>query len=92
MIDKNAADDKIITVMTNDLVYSHFDSVRDVPDPIILRLKHYFLTYKDLPGEERKSVITHIYDKDEALKVINFSIEDYNARFENLGKLQVEEE
>jgi inorganic pyrophosphatase len=92
MIDKNAADDKIIAVMTNDLVYSHFDSIQDVPEPIILRLKHYFTTYKDLPGEDRKSVITHIYDREEAMQVICLSIDDYNARFENLGKLQVEEE
>lgn len=92
MIDRDAADDKIIAVMTNDLVYSHYASYKDIPEPIINRLKHYFLSYKDLPGDERKSVITHVYDQDEALQVINLSMQDYNARFENLGKLLVGEE
>lgn len=87
MIDGNDADDKIIAVMVHDFVYSHFVSYKDVPEPIINRLKHYFLTYKDLPGEEKKSVITHVYDRDEALEIIQLSIDDYNARFENLGKL-----
>ena len=92
MIDRGAADDKIIAVITNDLVYSNYDSFKDVPEPIINRLKHYFLTYKDLPGEERKSIITHVYDQEEAIQVIKYSIEDYNARFENLGKLLVGED
>jgi inorganic pyrophosphatase len=92
MIDGHQADDKIIAVMTNDFVYSHFVSYKDVPESIINRLKHYFLTYKDLPGEEKKSVITHVYDLEEAHEVIRLSIEDYNTRFENLGKFLIGED
>jgi len=92
MIDGDEADDKIIAVLANDFVYSHYSSYKDVPETIITRLKHYFLTYKDLPGEEKNSVITHIYDRDEAMEVINLSIKDYNARFENLGKLLIGED
>jgi len=50
-------------------------------------LKHYFLTYKDIPDEVRNSEITHIYEHDEAIEVIKRSIADYSQRFENLGKL-----
>ncbi|GET32423.1 inorganic pyrophosphatase [Prolixibacter bellariivorans] len=87
MIDKNEADDKIIAVLDNDFVYSHFTSLKDVPENIIIRLKHYFLTYKDIPDEVRNSEITHIYEHDEAIEVIKRSIADYSQRFENLGKL-----
>lgn len=92
MIDGHDADDKIIGVLNNDFVYDHFPSLADVPGTIITRLKHYFLTYKDLPGEESNSVITHIYDKEEAYEVIKLAMEDYNSRFENLGKLLVGED
>ena len=92
MIDGNEADDKIIGVLNDDFVYDHFSSLADVPETIITRLKHYFLTYKDLPGEESNSVITHIYDKEEAHEVIKLAIEDYSARFENLGRLLVGED
>jgi inorganic pyrophosphatase len=87
MIDKNEADDKIIAVLDNDFVYSQFTSLKDVPENIIIRLKHYFLTYKDIPDEVRNSEITHIYEHDEAIEVIKRSIADYSQRFENLGKL-----
>jgi inorganic pyrophosphatase len=41
-------------------------------------LKHYFLSYKQLPGEQPKKVeITHVYDRTEALDVITRSLRDY---------------
>jgi len=92
MIDGNEADDKIIGVLNDDFVYDRFSSLADVPETIITRLKHYFLTYKDLPGEESNSVITHIYDREEAYEVIQLAIEDYGTRFENLGRLLVGED
>ena len=89
MVDGNEADDKIIAVLNNDFVYGHFNDLADVPETIITRLRHYFLTYKDLPGDEKNSVITHVYDKNEAFEVIQCSIDDYHSRFENLGKLLI---
>ena len=89
MIDGNEADDKIIAVLNNDFVYGHFNDLDDVPETIITRLRHYFLTYKDLPGEEKNSVITHVYGRGEAYEVMQCSIDDYNSRFENLGKMMV---
>ena len=92
MIDGNEADDKIIAVLNNDFVYGKFANLPDVPETIITRLKHYFLTYKDLPGEEKNSVITHVYDKDEAYEVIQCAIDDYHSRFENLGRLMIQDD
>lgn len=87
MIDGNEADDKVIAVLKNDFVYGHFTSLDDVPEHIISRLRHYFLTYKDLPGEKSNCEITHIYDRDEAIEVMQCAISDYSSRFENIGKL-----
>ncbi|MDO5523476.1 MAG: inorganic pyrophosphatase [Bacteroidia bacterium] len=85
MIDGNQADDKIIAILKNDTVYGHYDNIDDVPKIVIQRLEHYFLTYKDMPGEDRNTEITHVYGCDEALEVIRYAVQDYNERFENIG-------
>ncbi|MDC1188155.1 inorganic pyrophosphatase [Flavobacteriales bacterium] len=78
MIDGGEADDKIIAVLAQDEVYD-FDDIKDAPLRLINRLKHYFLTYKQIPGEEApKCEITHVYGAEEAKKVIELSVEDYN--------------
>jgi inorganic pyrophosphatase len=56
--------------------------VSECPGPLVERLKHYFLTYKDVPGSPRVHCkITHVYGRDEAHEVIRRSHEDYRARF-----------
>ncbi len=87
MIDGNQADDKIIAILSNDTVYGHFRDISEVPPIVIQRLEHYFLTYKDMPGQSKNTEITHTYGHDEALEVIRQSIDDYSNRFDNLGKL-----
>lgn len=87
MIDGNQADDKIIAVLRNDATYGDYKSINDCPEIVIERLKHYFLTYKDLPGKERNTEITHTYNVEEALEVIKHSMEDYQNRFENLESI-----
>ncbi len=84
MIDGNEADDKIIAVLYNDAVYGGYEDVNDCPPAVITRLKHYFLTYKDLPGNRRDCEITHTYGIKEALDVIKRSMDDYKTRFASL--------
>lgn len=84
MIDGNEADDKIIAVLYNDAVYGEYADIRDCPQIAIERLKHYFLTYKDLPGEKRKVTIADIYDTAEAREVIRRSMSDYARAFPEL--------
>ena len=84
MIDGTEADDKIIAVLYNDAVYGNYKDVKDCPPAVINRLKHYFLTYKDLPGNPRDCEITHTYGIKEALNVIKRSMEDYKRRFDTL--------
>ena len=87
MIDGNEADDKIIAVLIGDATYGNYKDVADCPDIIIQRLKHYFLTYKDMPGLNVDSEITRVYNSEEAYEIIKLSIEDYKTRFENLNEL-----
>jgi len=85
MIDGNQADDKIIAVLNNDVVYDTYKDISDCPELVINRLKHYFLTYKDMPGiENGETQITHIYGTEEAQHVITLAMEDYQRRFDNL--------
>ena len=84
MLDKNEADDKIIAVLKHDATYNIYNDISELPHVIIDRLRHYFLTYKDLPGEERRTEINHVYNKEEAFEVICRSAEDYKNHFQGL--------
>ena len=82
MIDGQQADDKIIAVLEADLAFGQFQSVRDVPQGLVDRLRHYFLSYKQLPGEAPRRVeIPDVYDREEAFDVINRSLTDYVNKF-----------
>jgi len=85
MIDDGEADDKIIAVLKGDEVYQEWKDVGDVPQRIMDRLEHYFLTYKNIPGKSKAKVeITHTYGKEEALEVVKRSIDDYNRLYGNI--------
>ena len=50
MIDGNEADDKIVAVLEGDAVYGGWREIAESPPALIDRLRHYFLTYKQVPG------------------------------------------
>ena len=70
----------------HDATYNVYNDISELPHIVVDRLKHYFLTYKDMPGEEgqRKVEITHVYGREEAYEVIRRSLEDYKNHFEGL--------
>jgi inorganic pyrophosphatase len=85
MIDGEQADDKIIAVLESDLAYGGFEDISDCPTGLVDRLKHYFLSYKQFPGDKPKRVeIADVYDRAEALDVINRSLRDYQNEFGDL--------
>ena len=85
MIDNGEADDKIIAVLNEDEMYSQWDDIKDFPETIVARLKHYFLTYKQSPEEtDQQIVITHTYGKEEAYEVIRRSYKDYQEEYGDL--------
>lgn len=80
MIDKGEADDKIIAVLVNDLAYAQYKDVDDLPEHLLDRLRHYFLTYKVIPGETRQLVeIDAVYGRKDAHEVIRRSLADYRT-------------
>lgn len=82
MIDRNEADDKILAVLEGDLAYGHYRDLSDVPPSLLERLRHYFLTYKQIPGEGPPKIrIAELYDRAEALRMLELSIEDYREKF-----------
>lgn len=82
MTDGEEADDKIIAVLESDVSYGHIRDIADVPPGLIDRLKHYFLSYKQLPQEGARRVeITDVYNREVALEVIRRSVEDYRATY-----------
>jgi inorganic pyrophosphatase len=85
MLDGNEADDKIIAVMIGDAVYGEYRDITDAPKAVLERLRHYFLTYKDMPGDEKgRCEITHTYDAAEAKDVITRATADYRSFVERL--------
>ena len=82
MIDGNEADDKILAVLESDLAYGEMQHIAQCPSAMVNRLKHYFLTYKQIPGEgKRKVEIAEVYDRPEALEVIRQSLKDYQRLY-----------
>jgi len=82
MIDGVEADDKIIAVLADDVAYGHIREITECPQGLIDRLKHYFLTYKQLPSEAPRRVeIAEVYGRLEAFEAINSSRSDYHKRF-----------
>jgi len=82
MIDGQQADDKIIAVLDSDLAYGGLQDIDDVPEGLTDRLKHYFLSYKQFPGDApRKVEIADVYGRAEALDAIRRSLNDYREKF-----------
>ncbi len=81
MLDNDEADDKIIAVLNNDPVWSHADDIKDLPDALIDRLRHYFQTYKMIPDGGPKVSIGPAYGREHAEKVVEASIRDYAKAF-----------
>jgi len=94
MLDGGEADDKIIAVMKGDSIYGDYTDATDLPKAVLDRLKHYFLTYKEIPGESNekpKIEITHLYGKEEAMDVIKRSMDDYDNKYGNVEEFLKDE-
>jgi inorganic pyrophosphatase len=82
LLDNGQADDKLIAVLDDDAIYGNYRRLADVPERVIERLKHYFTTYKDIPGsDQKKTELAAIYDVEDAHDIISRSINDYKENF-----------
>lgn len=79
MVDHGEADDKIIAVLENDLAFGRARDLADLPEILVERLRHYFSTYKLIPGEEPQIALLETYGAEHAARVIEASIADYRS-------------
>lgn len=81
MLDNGEADDKIIAVLSNDNLWADIDNISELPAVLVERLRHYFSTYKLVPGEQHQVEIGDAYDREHAADVIQAAMADYEEEF-----------
>ena len=81
MVDRDEADDKIVAVLDGDFFWGEARDIGDVPPALVERLRHYFLTYKLVPGASSVARVQSVYGADHAFRVIEASQRDYAASF-----------
>lgn len=86
MIDGGEADDKIVAVLKGDQAYGQFNDISEMPKMVIDRTRHFFLTYKDLDGGAKHVEITHVYGREEALKVVELAAKDYSVKYGDVNE------
>jgi inorganic pyrophosphatase len=80
-VDHGEADDKLVAVLRNDLFWGACEELSQLPKNLVVRLRHYFATYKAKPGEVLSTSVTAVYDRARAEQVIRAAIEDYEAEY-----------
>jgi len=81
MLDGGDADDKIIAVLHNDPFWGSVTELEELPAALVERLRHYFGTYKMVPGEQATVDIREPYGKQHALAVVEAARADYAEMF-----------
>ena len=82
MVERGEADDKIIAVLLGDPAHGDLTDLAQLPRAVVDRLRHYFLTYKAIPGEAPSLItVDPVYDAAEARAVLTAAREDYDAEF-----------
>jgi len=81
MIDNGEADDKIIAVLMKDSFWENTNDIVDLPTVLVERLRHYFSTYKLVPGKESATYIDSVYNRARAMEVIQAAMQDYDEMF-----------
>jgi len=81
-VDRGAADDKIVAVLEGDAVWGDARDIGDVPDALVVRLRHYFATYKGEPGRASVVDVRATYSAAHAHRVVQAALADYAARFD----------
>ncbi|HLU40261.1 MAG TPA: inorganic pyrophosphatase [Planctomycetota bacterium] len=75
MLDGGEADDKIVAVLTSDLVWGAVEELADLPANLVERLRHYFSVYKLEPGKQPAPITP--YGRQHAHEVIAAAVADY---------------
>ena len=79
MIDNGRGDEKIIAIPFNDPNYNNYKDISQLPRHIFDEMRHFFEVYKNL--EHKETAVDEVRGKEEAVKIINDAIENYNKNF-----------
>lgn len=79
MNDGGSLDEKIIAVAEKDMVYSSYDDLKELPEHIIMEIKHFFDVYKAFEDKETK--IEGFKGKEDAMESIKHGVERYKKEF-----------
>lgn len=72
-------DAKILAICKNDPVFNCFEDIKNIPDHILLEIKHFFSVYKELEGKQ--TFVDKIHGKAKAMEVIQKCIDAYTERY-----------
>jgi inorganic pyrophosphatase len=82
MVENGEADDKIIAALVGDPTFGALRDVGALPRAVVDRLRHYFLTYKTIPGDTAATItVDPVYDVAAAHRVLHASRADYERQF-----------
>jgi inorganic pyrophosphatase len=82
MVEAGEADDKIIAVLVGDPTFGELRTLGELATAVVDRLRHYFLTYKQIPGESPARItVDPVYDVAAAHAVLTAAREDYRREF-----------
>jgi inorganic pyrophosphatase len=82
MTERGEADDKIVAVLLGDPTYGDLHDVTQLPRAVLDRLRHYFLTYKAIPGETASAIsVDPVYGAMDARAILEAAREDYALTF-----------
>jgi inorganic pyrophosphatase len=81
MVERGEANDKILAVLIGNPTYGEFVDVAQLSRGAIDRLRHYFLTYKTMPGEPQTIHIDLPYGAERAQEVLRAAQLDYLRHF-----------
>ena len=79
LVDRGEADDKIVAILEGDFIWGEVGELADLPEILIERLQHYFMTYKLVPGTPPHISVQRVYGLDHASRVVQAASADYQA-------------
>lgn len=84
MLDRGEVDEKVISIPFKDPHYNCYHDISDLPLHMFKEIEHFFTVYKML--EESNIEVSGVLGRDDAMEVIQASIDKYYDKFLPVGQ------